>query len=73
MLFTKAVNVWSTDLDIKSLQPGQWVYAGDRSAGGRFLGVKKSGSIVVAWNENAKRSGGYLGYVRALRNYAKSI
>jgi hypothetical protein len=76
--FTKAVDIWATP--VEQLQPGQWVFAGtDEGAGsptrGRFLGVKPSGSIVVAWMGNARshrRSPeGIKGYLASLRNYAK--
>jgi hypothetical protein len=76
--FSKPVDIWSTPA--ANLQPGQWVYAGsDEGAGaatrGRFLGVKPSGTIVVAWMGNARNHrrspGGIKGYINSLRAYAR--
>jgi len=77
MKFSKAIDVWSQHGQylLKSLQPGQWVYAGEPSSKGRFLGIKPSGTIVVAWHNNAKKQGRgqYKPYVRALRDYALGV
>jgi hypothetical protein len=74
MKFLPAFNVWSTPVELLAhAQPGQWVYAGDRNSMGRFLGVKKSGSVVVAWLGNERGRGSKqqrLEYVRTLRQYA---
>jgi hypothetical protein len=75
MKFTPAFNIWSVPVDLlKHAQPGQWVYAGDKSAMGRFLGVKKTGSVVVAWLGNERGRGSKdarLDYIRTLRQYAR--
>lgn len=74
MKFAPSFNIWAVPADLlKHAQPGQWVYAGDRSNKGRFLGVKRSGVIVVAWLGNIRNQGTHanrLEYVRNLRNYA---
>lgn len=74
MKYAQAFNVWSVPVDLLAhAQPGQWVYAGDKSAMGRFLGVKRSGVVVVAWLHNERSQGdraARLGYLRGLRNYA---
>ena len=73
MKFQKAINIWTiSDKEIARLQAGQWVYGGESRNQGRFLGVKKSGTIVVAWYGNAHQQPSYNGYIKALRNYAKS-
>jgi hypothetical protein len=48
MKYTKAVDIIKADQ--KALQPGQWVYAGDNTVRGQFLGVAKSGTIVICWS-----------------------
>lgn len=77
MKFQKALNIWNaTEAEIKKLQAGQWVYAGQPENKGRFLGVRKSGSVVVAWLGNEKAQGNYyerLNYIRTLRTYAKAF
>ena len=77
MKFRKALDIWSLygQYLLPNLQPGQWVYAGEPSSKGRFLGIKPSGTIVVAWHNNAKNHGRgqYKPYVRALRNYALGV
>jgi len=72
MKFTKAINIWSLSKDqMKTLKPGQWVYAGDRSNLGRFYGVRSfSDTVVVAWKENAKNND-YFNYCNTLYTYAK--
>jgi hypothetical protein len=76
--FLPTVDIWTLSPEQRAaLIPGQWVSAGapdaDRNNCGRFYGVKQSGSVVVAWNGNARteRSGDWPGYQRALYNYAK--
>lgn len=75
MRYQSPVNVWQASPEaLAKLQPGQWVYAGEPDSKGRFLGVKPSGSVVVAWLGNERNHGdraGRLAYVRALRRYAK--
>jgi hypothetical protein len=72
MRFTSASNIWSVPVELlRFVQPGQWVYAGDKETVGRFLGVKKSGSVVVAWQGNTKNHTDKVGYIKALRTYAK--
>lgn len=75
MKFAPSFNIWEVPTDLlKHAQPGQWVYAGDRSNKGRFLGVKQSGTIVVAWLGNIRNQGDHakrLEYVKTLRTYAK--
>lgn len=74
--FTKAENIWALNQEEReALQPGQWVYAGHPSNKGRFLGVKPSGTVVVAWHDNAKGrgKGGYTSYISTLRRYAKGV
>mgnify|MGYP003655856704 CR=1 FL=1 len=72
MKFVKALDIHSlTNKERSKLQPGQWVFAGDKSAKGKFLGITKSGTVVVAWHGNATRKGNKpLEYYRALRQYA---
>lgn len=47
------------------------VYAGDKSNRGRFLGVRGSGTVVVAWQRNVEAQSDRLGYIKTLRDYAK--
>ena len=71
MKFSAPINVHAaTDEQLKALQPGQWVYATDQDAKGQFLGIKPSGSIVVAWLSNTRSHQDKAGYRRALRDYA---
>jgi len=73
MKFTHAFDIWSVPVDLlKHAQPGQWVYAGNKADKGRFLGVKKSGTVVVAWQGNTARQADKAGYLRTLRAYAKA-
>jgi hypothetical protein len=68
--FTKTVDIWAlTPEQRATLQPGQWVRAGDRmdAARGRFWG-ERTASTVVAWQDNAKGRG--WSYHRSLRQYA---
>lgn len=70
MKFTKSIDIWKlTPVEISCLQPGQWVFAGNRADKGRYFGVKPSGSVVVAWHGNT-RKGARRSYYRALRDYA---
>ena len=74
-VYVPTVDVWAADYSqINKLRPGQWVSAGTPDASrnncGRFYGVKASGSVVVAWNGNA-RNGDYREYQKTIYNYAK--
>lgn len=71
--YQKTVNIWAKDVNLKTLQPGQWVEAGEGGDRGIFGGVTKGGSVIVAWyrNAKAKRAGGYHGYVKNMMVYAK--
>jgi hypothetical protein len=71
MKFTKPINLWTMqDSQIKALQAGQWVYGGQTNNKGRFLGVKPSGTVVVAWQGNTNMQQSKTAYIRALRDYA---
>jgi hypothetical protein len=75
MKFTDTINIWElSQKQIAKLKPGQWVSAGQLDANnkGIFCGVKKSGSVVVAWEYNARATGNFRQYVDTLMNYAKS-
>lgn len=73
MKYQKAIDIWQlTNLQIRKLQVGQWVFASDAKNIGRFLGVKKSDIVVVAWHGNARFQESYNGYIRQLLNYAKA-
>jgi hypothetical protein len=70
MKFQKTIDIWKLSNDqVRALRPGQWVSAGGSL--GRFYGVKKSGSVVVAWSNNAKRSGNYFDYCKTVYQYAR--
>ena len=72
MKYQSIFDIWAVPVDLlKHVQAGQMVYAGDKSHRGRFLGVRKSGSIVVAWQGNVQNHSDKLGYIKSLRNYAK--
>ena len=74
MRYTKIVNIWAMqDAEIATLQPGQWVEAGPGGNRGQFWGITRTGTVVVAWYQNAKNSGNYKKYNETLRNYAKSM
>jgi len=71
MKYQAAFNVWDMPAAFyKHIQIGQWVYAGDKQNKGIFLGIKESGSVVVAWYGNAKSKSSYREYIKALREYA---
>lgn len=72
--FQKTVNVWDQTLNVATLQPGQWVEAGEGGDRGVFCGLTNTNAVVVAWlrNAKAKRDGGYRGYIATLFNYAKT-
>ena len=70
MRYKKTINIWDTKLE--RLQVGQWVTAGtDTDSKGIYLGVKPSGTVVVAWYHNAKKHNSFKQYVQALRHYAR--
>jgi len=71
MQYQKAFDIWAMPSSFyKFIQPGQWVYAGDDEHKGRFYGVKKSGTIVVAWLGNARKHPKPSEYFKSLRDYA---
>ena len=71
MRYTNPQNIWALSPEqIKRLQPGQWVFAGEDTTRGQFLGTRASGSVVVAWYDNARAQRSYRAYVRALRTYS---
>ena len=73
MKFTHSFDIWSVPVSLlKHAQPGQWVYAGTKDNKGRFLGVKKSGTVVVAWHGNTQARSDKAGYIKTLRTYAKA-
>lgn len=72
MKYQSIFDIWAVPTDLlKHVQAGQMVYAGNKANRGRFLGVRRSGSIVVAWQGNIQSHSDKLGYIRTLRNYAK--
>jgi hypothetical protein len=74
MKYTQAFDLWSVPVALyKHIQPGQWVYTGDKTSKGIFLGVKQSGVVVVAWYGNAKSRADYRDYLRSLRDYALGV
>ena len=74
MKYQSIFDIWAVPVDLlKHVQAGQMVYAGTKSTRGRFLGVRKSGSIVVAWQGNVQSHSDKLGYIKSLRNYAKGV
>lgn len=71
MRYTKTVDISRlTETQLRALHIGQWVYT-DSVTRGRFWGVKPSGTVVVAWQGNAKGHTNYWQYQRALLNYAR--
>ena len=74
MQYVKSMNIQALDeAQRKRLQVGQLVYAGNKSCVGKFLGVKRCGTVVVAWQGNAKKGGNVTGYWNSLRQYAKGV
>ena len=74
MKFLKAMDIQALDeAQRKRLQVGQWVYADNKSCMGKFLGVKRCGTVVVAWQGNAKRrgAGSVTSYWHDLLQYAR--
>lgn len=71
MKYSKPLDIWALNDEARAaLQPGQWVYAGVEVDKGVWLGVKASGTQVVAWYRNAKGHKSYRAYIRSLRDYA---
>lgn len=75
--YRPTLNIWTlSDTEIAALPVGQWVSAGTpdatRSNCGQYCGVKRSGTVVVAWNGNARSSGNASEYRRVHRLYAKT-
>jgi hypothetical protein len=72
MKYQSIFDIWAVPVDLLNhVQAGQMVYAGDKSNRGRFLGVRKSGTIVVAWQRNVEAQSDRMGYLKTLREYAK--
>lgn len=71
MKYLHSFDIWSVPSELlRHVQPGQHVYAGTPDNKGVFLGVKTSGTIVVAWHGNMiGRNRG--DYIQSLRSYAK--
>jgi hypothetical protein len=77
MQFLPAFDIWAVPTELlAAAQPGQHVFAGDprdRNARGRLWGVKRSGTVVVAWSGNTrtrKTRAEQADYHRTLRAYA---
>lgn len=74
MKYQSIFDIWAVPVDLlKHVQAGQMVYAGTKDNKGRFLGVRKSGTVVVAWQGNVQSHSDKLGYIKSLRNYAKGV
>jgi hypothetical protein len=72
MKFVPSFNIWEVPVALLAkAQAGQWVYAGDKTCKGVFLGVKPSGSIVVAWYSISKNQKNFRDHIKNLRAYAK--
>ena len=55
MKYKKAFNIWQVPSYLrKGIHPGQWVYAGDPSNKGQYLGQTKMGCDVVAWKSKLR-------------------
>ena len=69
--FVSAFDIWQVPDYLRPyIQPGQWVYAGDRSHLGRFYGASMR-VCVVAWQGNAKGRG--RDYQRVYSDYGRSV
>lgn len=75
MQYTKPVDIWSASRgQMMTMQPGQWVYAGNKTDNGMFMGIRPGGTVVVAWRNNIASHGrNRLAYIRSLRQYAKGV
>lgn len=70
MRFQPTIDIWAlTPDEVAKLQPGQWVTAG--GAKGVFCGVKKSGSVVCMWQDNAQGRKSYADYRKMHMKYAR--
>ena len=73
MKYIHPFNIWDIPNElIRYIQPGQHIYAGDKSNKGIFQGIKKTGIIVVAWKGNIDNKPNKREYIKTLRDYAKS-
>lgn len=73
MKYIKSFNICNIPQElIRHIQPGQHVYAGDKSNKGIFQGIKSNGIIVVAWKGNIDNKTNKRAYIERLRIYAKS-
>lgn len=77
MKYRKTVNVYDPQQKCwDTMQVGQWVSAGEpderRNNCGQFYGMRPNGTVIVAWNGNARNSGGWRHYHASLRQYAKA-
>lgn len=73
MKYIQAFNIWNIPQElIKYIQPGQHVYAGDKSNKGIYQGIKSNGIVVVAWQGNINNKKNKREYINKLRDYAKS-
>ena len=73
-MYKKVIDIGPMGLDeMRKLTPGQWVYTGTDGPAwrGRFWGVKPSGTVVVAWQGNARSYGNWREYQSKLRAYAQ--
>ena len=76
MRYQPTINIHNlTDTQRAALQVGQWVATTDQvtkpEERGIYLGIKPSGSVVVAWYGNTKGRD-YRAYVQTLRAYARA-
>ena len=72
MKYIPAFNIWNIPNElIQHIQPGQWVYAGDKSNKGIYQGIKHNNIIVVAWKGNIDNKPNKREYIKTLRDYAK--
>ncbi|AHX01099.1 hypothetical protein M316_0034 [Nitrincola phage 1M3-16] len=72
MKYCKAFNIWEFPEELMcKIQPGQWVYAGNPADKGRWCGIKKSGTKVVAWRGNMQGHKDKQAYFKSLIRYAK--
>lgn len=54
MKYTRPVNIAHIDDTAwPRMQPGQWVYDGQPMSRGRFMGVSRAGTVVVAWHKKS--------------------
>ena len=66
------INGFDVEVQLSYDKPGQWVYGSDLGNKGMYLGMKRSGIVVVAWLGNATQQDNYRGYIKALSNYARA-